>query len=57
VPLHVVQIGSEAHPASYPMGTGAMFPQGKAADHSFPTSAEVKNEWLYTSTPPYVFMA
>jgi hypothetical protein len=22
-----------------------------------PTSAEVKNTWIYTSTPPYVFMA
>jgi hypothetical protein len=25
-----VQIGSEAHPASYPMGTGGPFPGGKA---------------------------
>jgi hypothetical protein len=29
--LHVVQIGSGAHPASYPMGTGNSFPGGKAA--------------------------
>jgi hypothetical protein len=33
-----VQTGSEAHPASYPMGTGGNFPGGKArpghdADH------------------------
>jgi hypothetical protein len=28
--LHVVQIGSRAHPASYPMGTGDSFPEGKA---------------------------
>jgi hypothetical protein len=27
------------------------------ADHSPPTSAEVKKMWLYTSTPPYAFMA
>jgi hypothetical protein len=27
------------------------------ADHSPPTSAEVKKMWIYTSTPPYVFMA
>jgi hypothetical protein len=27
------------------------------ADHSPPTSAEVKKTWVYTSTPPYVFMA
>jgi hypothetical protein len=38
-----VQTGSEAHPASYPMGTGGHFPGGKArpgrdADHSPPSS-------------------
>jgi hypothetical protein len=49
-PLHVVQTGSGTHPASYPMGMGNSF-------HSPPTSAEVKNTWIYTSTPPYVFMA
>jgi hypothetical protein len=26
--LHVVQTGSEAHPASYPMGTEVSFPDG-----------------------------
>jgi hypothetical protein len=26
-------------------------------DHSPPSSAEVRNEWSYTSTPPYIFMA
>jgi hypothetical protein len=31
--------------------------QGREADHSPPTSAEVKKMWIYTSTPPYVFMA
>jgi hypothetical protein len=25
---------------------------GREADHSPPTSAEVKNTWIYTSTPP-----
>jgi hypothetical protein len=44
-----VQTGSGAHPASYPMGTGGSFPGGKArpgrdADHSPPSSAEIKNE-------------
>jgi hypothetical protein len=44
-----VQNGSGVHPASYPMGTGGSFPGGKAhpgrdADHSPPSSAEVKNE-------------
>jgi hypothetical protein len=29
---------------------------GREADHSPPTSAEVKKMWIYASTPPYVFM-
>jgi hypothetical protein len=29
---------------------------GREDDHSPPTSAEVKNKWIYTSTPLYVFM-
>jgi hypothetical protein len=45
--LHNVQTGSGAHPATYPMGTGAIFPgvkrQGREADHSPTSSAEVKN--------------
>jgi hypothetical protein len=45
-----VQTGSGVHPASCPMGTGDPFPGGKArpgsdADHSPPSSTEVKNEW------------
>jgi hypothetical protein len=44
-----VQTSSGDHPASYPMGTGGPFPGGKArpgrdADHSPPSSAEVKYE-------------
>jgi hypothetical protein len=44
-----VQIGSGAHPASYPMDTGVPFPQekvrpGRDTDHSTPSSVEVKNE-------------
>jgi hypothetical protein len=30
---------------------------GREADQSLPTSAEIKNPWIYTSTPLYVFMA
>jgi hypothetical protein len=30
---------------------------GREADHSSPASAEVNKIWLYTSTPPYAFMA
>jgi hypothetical protein len=29
---------------------------GHEADNSPPTNAEVKNTWIYTSTPPYIFM-
>jgi hypothetical protein len=58
---HRVQNGSGAHPASYPMGTGALSlgikRPGRAADHSPPFSDEVKNAWSYTSFPQYAFMA
>jgi hypothetical protein len=51
-----VQNGTGAHPASYPMGTGALSVgikrPGREADHSPPSSAEVKIVWNYTSTPP-----
>jgi hypothetical protein len=30
---------------------------GREADHSPPSTAEVKNAWSYTSTPQYAFMA
>jgi hypothetical protein len=48
-PLACVQTGSGAHPASCTIGTGGPFPGGKArpgrdADHSPPSSAEVKYE-------------
>jgi hypothetical protein len=44
-----VQTSSDAHPASCTMGTEGPFPGGKArpgrnADHSPPSSTEVKNE-------------
>jgi hypothetical protein len=59
-PLHVVQTGPGAHPASYPTSTGGSVSgvkrPGRGANHSPPSSAEVKNTWIYTSTPPYVFM-
>jgi hypothetical protein len=29
----------------------------READHSPPASAEVKIMWIYTSTPPYAFVA
>jgi hypothetical protein len=55
-----VQTGSGAHPTSYTVGTGCSFPgvkrPGHEADPSPRTSAEVKKIWIFTSTPPYVFM-
>jgi hypothetical protein len=59
--LRSIQTSSEAHPASYPMDTGGPIPWGKAAghyaDHSLPSSAKVKETWIYTSTALYIFMA
>jgi hypothetical protein len=56
-----VQTGSWVHPTAYRMGIGGSFPgvkrQGHETDQSPPTSAEVKKMWIYTFTPPYVFMA
>jgi hypothetical protein len=58
---HRVQTGSGAHPASYPVGTRGSYPEikrlGREADHSVPSSAEVKNSWCYTSTPQYILKA
>jgi hypothetical protein len=31
--------------------------QGRDADHISTASAEVRKMWIYTSTPPYAFMA
>jgi hypothetical protein len=53
--LHIVQTGSGSHLASYPMGTGRSFlgvkRQGCEADHSLPTSAEIKKTLIYISVP------
>jgi hypothetical protein len=57
----IMQTGFGAHPTSYTMGTGGSFPglkrPGREADHSPPANAEIKKMWIYTSTPPYIFMA
>jgi hypothetical protein len=50
-----VQKGSEAHPASYTMGTGS-FPgvkwPGRGVDHRPHLAPRLKKEYSYTSTPP-----
>jgi hypothetical protein len=53
--LPVVQTGSGVHPTSYP--TPAVKWPGHEPKHSPPASVEVKKVWIYTSTPPYAFMA
>jgi hypothetical protein len=56
----IVETGSGAHQASYLIRTGVLSTEVKQlereADHSPPTSAEIKKIWIYRSIPPYVFM-
>jgi hypothetical protein len=58
---HLAQTGSGAHPACYPMDTGALSLGVKRpeceAEHSSPSNADIKNVLSYNSTTPYVFMA
>jgi hypothetical protein len=53
---HRLENGSGAHSASFTMIPGALSlgikRPGREADHSPPTSVEVKNEWSYNPTPP-----
>lgn len=51
-----VQVDSWVHLVSYSIVTGEKSP-GREADHSTPSSVEVKSEWSCTSTPSHVFMA
>ena len=30
---------------------------GRGANHSFPSSADAENDWSYTTSTPYTFMA
>jgi hypothetical protein len=56
-----VETRSGTQTTSYSVGTKALSPEvkrpGGEADHSTPTSAEVKKMWIYTTNPPYTFMA
>jgi hypothetical protein len=57
----VVQTALESTQPPIQWVLGALSPrvkqQGREADHSPLASAEVKKMWIYTSTPPYAFMA
>jgi hypothetical protein len=50
--LHIVHIGSGAHPASIPGSRSA----GSWSWRLTSTRVEVKNSWSYTFSPSYVFM-
>jgi hypothetical protein len=60
--LRNAQARSGAHPVSYSVGTGAVYGGGVKqlrgeVNHSPSCSAEVMNEWGYTSTHLCSFMA
>lgn len=50
------------HQTTYSVGTGGSFPEGALrpvndADHSTISNIEIKNEWSWTYTPLYAFIA
>jgi len=49
--FQIIRTGSGAHLASSSMSNGILWPRCEV-DQSLPSSAKVKNEWSYTSTPP-----
>jgi hypothetical protein len=56
---HRIRTGPGAYSASSTVSTGGSSPEVvrlvREADQSPLSSAEVKNAWGYTSTPPYIF--
>jgi len=57
---HHVQTGTGAHSASYTKDTEVLYSgvkrPGREADHSPPSTSEIKNAWSNTSIHPYVLM-
>jgi hypothetical protein len=47
---------AEAHPVSYPMGTGVSFLKSNDRDAKLTTHLHLVRVWSYNSTPPYVYM-
>jgi hypothetical protein len=54
LPLSILAVGPNQLPTQWMPGVKL---PGRESDHLYPTSAEVKNAWNYTSTPRNVFMA
>jgi hypothetical protein len=54
--LIILQFDTIINQSYQQLSSGVRRP-GREADHSPPASAEVKKTWIYTSTPPYAFMA
>jgi hypothetical protein len=52
-----VQIGSVAHQCVPGTLYSSVTCPRHEGDHSYPSSAEVKTDWIYTSHLPYAFMA
>jgi hypothetical protein len=52
----IPSLPSNGYRGLFPWG-GGVKQQGCEADHSPPTSAEVKKTWIYTFAPPQAFMA
>jgi hypothetical protein len=56
--LFATESGPALEPTQPPVQrVQVLFTSGREADHSPPSSAEVKNVWRRTFTPPYVFIA
>jgi hypothetical protein len=57
VPVRSGIVSTSSRPALGFIQPPIQWVPGREADHSPPDSAEVKKLWIYTSTPPYAFMA
>jgi hypothetical protein len=55
-PLYMWLVYSRGSAVGIAVSLGIKRP-GRGADHSTPTSADGKKTWIYTSTPPVVFVA
>jgi hypothetical protein len=53
---HRVQIDYGAHPIGIGGSSLGVKRVGREADHSPPSSSELKNAWSYIYTPQYAFM-